>query len=622
MATSSELLAIAIQHHLAGRLQIAEQIYRQILAVEPGNADALHLVGVIAKQAGKFEIAIKYIEQAIQLNGTDATFHNSLGMVYRSLGVLPDAVACYRRAVQLKPDLAEANYNLGNALRDQGKLDEAVACYRRALEFKPNYADAYCNLGNALKDQGNLDDAVACFRRALEIQPDFAVARNNLGNTLKDQGKLEDAVACFREALASKPNSAAAHYNLGNALKDQGKLDDAANCYRRALELKPDFAEAHNNLGNVLKDQGKLDDAVARYRAALELKPDYADAHNNLGTVFMDQGKPDDAVACYGTALELKPDYAEAHLNRAHIWLLKGDWQRGWPEYEWRWKTMLMAPRRFPQPLWDGAPLAGQTILLHAEQGFGDTIQFIRYASIVAQLGGTVRVVCQKPLLGLLEACPGIDQLVAQGDDLPAFNVHAPLLSLPGILKTSVTTIPAPIPYLAAKPALVEQWRKRLSQLDGFKIGISWQGNPKFRGDNFRSIPLRYFAPLAQVPGVHLISVQKGVGTEQLAEFRKLFPVMDLASELGDFADTAAVLKNLDLVITSDTAVAHLAGALGVPVWVALSIAPDWRWLLDRADCPWYPTMRLFRQKAFGDWSEVFARIAAEACESVEAALR
>ncbi len=367
---------------------------------------------------------------------------------------------------------------------------------------------------------------------------------------------------------------------------------------------------ACNNLGIALKDQGRLDEAVACFRRALQLTPNFAEAYNNLGIALKDQGKLDEAVANYSRALQLKPDYADAHWNRALVWLLQGDWQRGWPEYQWRWHTHFV-PSRFPRPVWQGESLRGKTILLHAEQGLGDTIQFIRYASLVKQLGATVIVGCPKTLSRLLENCPGIDRLVVQDDDLPAFDVHAPIMSLPGIFKTTVANIPAPIPYFFVQTALLESWRERLSRLDGFKIGISWQGNPKFPGDRFRSIPLRHYAPLAQLPGVRLISIQKGAGTEQLAEFRARFAVTDFASEIGDFVDTAAVMKNLDLVITSDTAVAHLAGALGVPVWVALCSAPDWRWLLERSDCAWYPTMRLFRQKTLGDWPDVFARMAA-----------
>ncbi len=507
MATISEALAIAIQHHQAGRLQAAEQIYRQILAVEPNHADALHLLGVASYQLGEYEAGIE----------------------------------CMRRAIALMPNRADAHDNLGKALRERGRLAEAVACCQRALELKPDYAEA--------------------------------------------------------------------HNNLGAAFQEQGKLDEAVACYRRALQLKPDYAKAHNNLGIAFTDQGKLDEAIACYRRALQLKPDYDEAHNNLGAAFHNQGKLDEAIACYRRALQLKPDYAEAHKNCGHAWLLAGDWQRGWPEYQWRWQTRNFPPRPFSQPLWNGEPLAGKTILLHAEQGLGDTIQFIRYASIVKQHGGTVIVECQKLLLGLLEGCPGVDRLAAQGDALPAFDVHAPLLSVPGILNTSPETVPARIPYLLAKPALLEPWRTRLIEFGGLKIGIAWRGSPEHRKDRARSIPLSCFEPLASLPAIHLVSLQKGAGAEELQEVRDHFPVTDLGGRLQDFMDTAAVLANLDLVTTCDTAVAHLAGALGVPVWVALPFVPDWRWLLDRSDTPWYPTMRLFRQKKPGDWAGVFEEI-------------
>ena len=356
MATISEALAIAIRHHQAGRLQAAEQIYRQILAVEPNQADAIHLLGAIAHQVGRHAIAVEYIGRAIGLNGNVATYHNTLGESHRALRRIPDAVACYRRALELNPDFPEAHNNLGVALKGQGKLDEAVACYRRALELKPdfteaynnlgaafrdqekldeaiacyrraielkpNYAEAHYNLGNARKDQDKLDEAVACYRRAIELKPNYAEAHNNLGVALKDQGNLKGAVACYRQVLELKPDSAEACNNLGVALKDQGNLDESVACCRRALALKPDYAEAHNNLGTALKDQGKLEEAVAFYRRALELKPDYVEAYNNLGAALYDQGNLDGAVACYRRALELRPDYAEAHNNLGNA--LKG----------------------------------------------------------------------------------------------------------------------------------------------------------------------------------------------------------------------------------------------------------------------------------------------------------
>ena len=319
MATISEALAIAVRHHQAGRLQAAEQIYRQILAVEPNHADAWHLLGVIARQMGEHEAAVEYIGRAIALKGNVADFHNNLGNALKDRGKLDEAVACYHRALELKPDHAEAHNNLGNALKDQRKLDEAVACYRRALELKPDLAGAHRNMGVALKDLGNLDEAVACYRRAIELKPDYAEAHSNLGTAFRAQGKLDEAVACYRRALELKPDHAEVYNNLGNALKDQKRLDEAVACYHRALELKPDFAGVHSNLGTALNDQGKLDEAVACYRRALELKPDFAEAHGNLGSALEQTGDLRGAEGCFRAALRHDPRFAIAHYKLAEL---------------------------------------------------------------------------------------------------------------------------------------------------------------------------------------------------------------------------------------------------------------------------------------------------------------
>jgi hypothetical protein len=359
-----------------------------------------------------------------------------------------------------------------------------------------------------------------------------------------------------------------------------------------------------------LKDQGKLDEAVACYRRALDLKPDLVEAHSNLGVAFNDQGICSEAAACYRRALELNPDLAEVHLYQSLLSLLTGDFQRGWAEYQWRWKTKASPPREFAQPLWEGQPLRNGTILLHAEQGLGDTIQFVRYAALVKRRAAAVIVECPRPLLSVLKSCAGVDRLVARGDGLPPFDVRVPLLSLPGVFGTTLENVPATTPYLFADPGLVSRWREELDRQAGFKIGIAWRGSPAHTNDRVRSFPLACFQPLARLPGVHLLSLQKGAGAEELQDQRNQFPVTEAGSRLEDFADTAALMMNLDLVIACDTAVAHLAGALGVAVWVALPLVPDWRWLLDRDDSPWYPTMRLFRQKKLGDWAGVFQRIA------------
>jgi tetratricopeptide (TPR) repeat protein len=588
MATISDAMAAAVRWHQAGRLAEAEKAYRQILAADPSDAPAWHFLGLLADQTGDHEVAVQYIGQALQLEPDYAEAQSNLGNVLKNMGRLEEAAVCDRRAVQLMPQAPEAHYNLGNVLMQLDKPQEAIECYRRAVALRPDFAEAHSNLGAALQQQGQSEEATACCRRAIALQPGHAEAHNNLGNVLKQRGRLDEAIVCYRRALKSRPDFAEGYYNLAVTFHERGELEEAATCYRQALALHADNAVAYNNLGNIRREQGKLDEAAACYRQALALTT---------------------------------PNVAEARWNLSLILLLTGDFERGWPEYEWRWQSHEwhrqcheLPPREFSQPLWDGADLEGKTILIHAEQGLGDTIQFVRYVPLVKQRGANVVLECQQQLLPLLSGFP-VDQLVGRSAEPPEFDVRVPLLSLPGIFQTRLDDIPANVPYLFAAQRLIERWRERLQPLAGLRIGIAWQGNPAFYGDRGRSIPLAHFAPLAQLPGVSLISLQKGTGSQQLAHVHDRFPVVDLGDELdqasGPFMDTAAIMMSLDLVITSDTAVAHLAGALGVPVWVALPLVSDWRWLLDRSESPWYPTMRLFRQKKPGDWTGVFEEIQA-----------
>jgi hypothetical protein len=390
-----------------------------------------------------------------------------------------------------------------------------------------------------------------------------------------------------------------------------GRFPEATECYRRVVELNPTFTEAYNNLGTVLQVQGKLDQALECYRQALLVNPNYAEAYNNLGLALRQEGRLEEAAHCFQRAVELNDELAEAHLNRATLWLLKGDYQRGWPEHEWLWKTNLVPRRVFSQPVWKGEPLAGRTILLHSELGFGDTFHFIRYAPLVKRLGATVVVECQKGLVNLLGRCAGIDRLIGRGDDLPEYDAHAAFFSLPVLFRTTLDSIPGGVPYLYAEERLSDVWRTELSAVSGMKVGVNWRGGsgPGIFGQ--RDFPLECFAALSELPDVHLISLQKD-GHDDLAAHcgrLRIFEPRDLDEAHGAFMDTAALMMNLDLVITCDTSVAHLAGALGVPVWVALPFIPDWRWLLNRSDSPWYPTMRLFRQERPGDWAGVFRQI-------------
>jgi Tfp pilus assembly protein PilF len=430
-----------------------------------------------------------------------------------------------------------------------------------------------------------------------------------LAVTLSRREKFDEAVETFRRALKIRPDFLDAWNDLGITLVRQTK-------HREAINYRPNFAEAYNNMGNALRNLGRFDESVDYFRMAPEQKPTYVDAHNNFGIALSGMGRFDEAVASYTRCLELRPSHVDAHMNRALTWLRKGDYAQGWAEYEWRWKKRSLTNRALIQPQWNGFPLEGRTILLITEQGFGDVLQFVRYAPILKAQGARVVFECPEKLVKLLEGCPGIDVLIPQGAPLPHYDVYAPLLIVPGLTGTALDRFPNEVPYIRPDPALLEKWRGELSGYREFKVAINWQGNPKYAGDFHRSTPLRFFEPLARIPGVRHFSIQKNDGVEQLAQVAGNFEVTELGSRLdvdtGPFRDTAAVMASVDLFITSDTAVAHLAGAPGVPSWMALSSTPDWRWLTCREDNPWYPTMRIFRQETFMEWAPVFDRIAAE----------
>ena len=494
---------------------------------------------------------------------------------------------------------------------------EAEAEYQCALAIDPQHVDSLNNLGTLYLESGRAAEAESRYRLALTVRPHDPQTWNLLGRALQAQRQTAEAQRCFRMALEIDPNHADAHNNLGITLFDERRFDEAAASHRQSIALRPESAAAHYNLGNALKSLVQLEHAAESYRRALALKPDYVDACNNLGTLLRYLGRPSEGVELFERAIQLDPGNANAHLNLGSHRLLFGDFTGGWPEYEWRLRQTDLAPRNFSQPRWQGEPLAGRSILLWSEQGLGDTLQFVRYAVLVKQRGRLVTLECQGALVRLLARCPGVDRCIAQGETLPEFDVQIPLPSLPGIFGTTLQDVPAVVPYVVADEALVARWRRELTTIEGLKVGIVWQGNPEFRRDRFRSIPLDRFRQLADVPGVRLFSLQKGPGRDAMSKRAGDFPVVDLADRLNDFDDTAAVMRNLDLLITSDTSPAHLAGALGVPVWLALGLAADWRWLLEREDSPWYPTMRLFRQRELDNWAEVFDRIRAALVDRV-----
>jgi tetratricopeptide (TPR) repeat protein len=617
-AAPAHLLAQAIQHHQQGDLAAAERLYRQVLLLQPHQPDALHLLGLILHLRGQSDEAVALVRRALDRAPRAAAMHANLGLILRDQRRLDEAEASLRRALALDPAAAETHNTLGLVLRERGDAPAALACFRAALARRPDYVEAIANFAQALADAGAYDDAVTASRRAIALRPGHADAYLALGNALRSLARWEEAIAAYRQALAHRPNAAAVWNNLGIALTERGDLAAAVEALQRAILFEPANPALHTNLAAALRKLGDLDGTIRACRRALALKPDHAEAYNGLGLALADQSRLAESEAAFRQALALAPDYADAHLGLALTLLLQGRLPEGWAQYEWRWRCPPLAhlPRRFPEPLWDGGDLAGRTLLLHAEQGFGDTLQFVRFLARAPAWGGPVALECQPPLHRLLRMSFPAVPLVARGEPLPPFDVQAPLLRVPYLLGTTLDTLPAATPYLRVDAGLAAAWAARLAGPPGRRVGLVWSGNPDHREDRHRTLPPAYLAPLlaagaGAAPPVRFFSLQKGERAARLADLQAHAPVADLGPDLADFADTAAALLSLDLVITVDTAVAHLAGALGRPVWTLLAYAADWRWLRGRDDSPWYPTMRLFRQDGPGDWSPVIARVAA-----------
>ena len=493
----------------------AETIYRHILKAQPNHFDSLHLLGVIYHQRGNYAEAIRQIDVALKLNPELASAYNNRGHALKALRRLDEALASYDKAIVLKPDHAEAFNNRGVALKELRRFEEALASYDKALALRPDHAEAFYNRGVVLQELKRLDEAVASYDKAIALKPDHANAFNNRGVALKELRRLDEALASYEKALALKADYAEAFSNHGNALKELKRLDEALTSYDKAIALKPDYAEAFYNRGNALQELTRLDEALASFDRALALKPDYADAFNNRGVALSILGRAAEAEASYREALRLRPDFADAHNNLAYALLLTGRFEEGWTEHEWRWKTKHMSGglRDFSAPLWNGETIGDRVILLHAEQGLGDTLQFCRYVPLIAS-GARIVLEVQAPLVRLLSQLPGVMEIVARGDSLPSFDLHCPLLSLPRAVGTTLDTIPASTPYLAADPARAADWRKRLAGLDGLRVGLVWAGGRRLGSPNLvavdrrRSIALDTMAPLGDSIGgqLHLIA--------------------------------------------------------------------------------------------------------------------
>ena len=562
----AELIAEAQGRFKEGRPDLARKTCRRILDLDPDNADALHMLGIVDIQRGAMISGVDLMRRAIGAEGGNFIYHNSLA----------------------------------GALGSLGEFDEAAEHYAMAVGINPDYAEAWYNFANMERLRGNKEEAAEKFRRAVEAAPGFADAHNNLGSQLMELGRLDEAEKAYRQGVKSHPHDVGLLNNLAALAKVRGYFEESAEIYRRITGLAPGGADGWRNLAAALKNLGHMGEALSSCLKAMEINPNEPATLDVLGDIRLAEGRVDDALETFDKALKLDPDFAFARSHRGMVRLLKGDFENGWEDYQWRLRTGVLPT--LPGPLWDGSALDGRTILLTAEQGFGDTLQFVRYAPLVAALGGRVVVQCQPELARLLETLEGVDRVVT-GEDIPGHDCHAPLMSLPHLFATTLETIPADLPYLRPDEALSEAWEARLGDAQGLKVGLVWRGNPEQPVNRARSCPLDRLAPLARVPGVSLFSLQKDA--DPVPEW-----LTGLGENLSDFADTAAAMSRLDLVISICTATAHLAGALGRPLWIPLAFAADWRWLQDRDDSPWYPTARLFRQGSPGDWQGVVARMA------------
>jgi tetratricopeptide (TPR) repeat protein len=527
---------------------------------------------------------------------------------------LGEAEPLYAAVLKQKPDDFDALHLLGLLNMDCGRLPEALRLIGAALRANARSADALANYGLVLQQLGRYQEALAAYDKALALRPAYAEVLNNRGNALKRLGRLDQALAAYQRALAHKPDYVDALYNHGTALLDLGRTAEALADFGRVLALKPGHAETLANRGSALLKLSRPEDALASFEAALARQPDRPEVISNCGCALLRLARYEDALACFQRALTIDANHADAHFNEGVARLMLGDFRAGWRKYQWRWETKDFAKHRrdFAAPLWLGdEPIVGKTILLHAEQGFGDAIQFVRYAPLVARRGAKVVLELHPGLEPLLANLDAVAQVVTRGEALPPHDLQCPLMSLPLALRTERDTIPWEGPYIAASPQQVELWRQRLPPAP--RIGLAWSGRPTHDNDLNRSLALETLAPLLELPGLHWVSLQRHLHREAASTLGNWPSLVHFGEEL-DFANTAAVVSLVDLVISVDTAVAHLAGAMGKPVWIMLSQPADFRWMEQRSDTPWYPTARLFRQPRLGDWASVIARVADELC--------
>jgi tetratricopeptide (TPR) repeat protein len=645
MPNEMALLQQAVGWHQQGNLAEAERGYRGILAINPRNFNALGFLGTVYLQRGDAAQALTLLDRSIALNARQPLAHCNRGHALQQLNQQEDALRSFDLALKAQPDFVDACFGRAVALQTLGRADAAFDAYRKVVAFNPRHLDAHirmgnvllggrrfeeafkayqsalvlapqsaglhCNLGLVCQRMGRIEESIAAYEKAVALQPDFAEAFVNLGNALRELERFDEALASYDKAIALKANYIDAYNNRGNLLRDVRRFDEALACFDLILEKEPGFAGAYGNRASIFQTLGRFDEALIGYAGAIALNPGFVEAYSNRGVLMMNFRQLDDAARDFEKAHAADPHYPEAYWNRSFLELLHGRFETGWPLYEYRWQSMQKRSRRsFTQPMWSGKEsLENKTILVYVEQGMGDTLQFCRYASLLVARGARVVLEVQQPLLELVRTLPASVEVVVHGDELPAFDYQCPMMSLPLVCGTTVETIPADIPYLRVNADKQDAWRARLGERVRPRIGIVWSGNAAQGNDHNRSMPLAHLTPLLDLP-VDLFVLQKDIRPADRLFLNAHPQIKTYQDEFENFSDTAAFVAEMDLVLSVCTSVAHLAGALSKPLWVMLCFAADFRWLLDREDSPWYPTARLFRQPAYGEWNCLVIEVA------------
>ena len=576
--STEELFSQAVTLHGAGQFEAAEQLYRALMERAPEQPGIPFNLGALLHRLGRSEEAVESFKKSISIRPLYADAHNNLGVALQALGRDEEAAAAFRQSIALKPDSPEAQRNLGIGLRRQGKLEEAEEAFRQATALRPQHAESWAELGRTLHELERPEEAIQAYGKAQALKPGWAELHSDLGAALEMCGRSQEAIAEFRAAIALNPNFAHPYNNLGKSLEALSDLDGAEQAFLKALSLNPQVAEYHGNFGNVQMSRRKIDDGIACYRQAIALRPDFFEAHVSLGMALLTQG---------------------------HI-------KEGWAEWEWRWykRNWLTPSLLFQRPLKPDERLDGKSVLLFAEQGFGDVLQFCRYADLLEERGAKVVLKVYRPLKRLMQSLSSAAAVIDEDEAEPHTDLRLPMMSAPFVFSG---VIPTRSPYLSADPSQTDVWRQRLASLPGRKVGLVWAGDPRphdpgaNRIDRRRSARLELFAPLGTLPGLSFVSLQKGVPAVQAKDAP--FPLLDVMEEIGDFADTAALVSALDLVISVDTSIVHLAGALGVPCWMLSRFDGCWRWGEDGEASPWYPTQTTLRQTTPGNWRQVIGTL-------------